>query len=99
MTVLHVCMASRRGVIGTINSESSDRNMIFDLNYECPAALYVCIVSIRVRTRKSGLSGRLWETFPLDNTRLATGPAKIQGLGIIGLANIQLQGLRIIGAD
>jgi len=32
-------------------------------------------------------------------TRLATGPAKIQGLGIIGLAKIQLQGLRIIGAD
>jgi len=30
---------------------------------------------------------------------LATGLAKIQGLRIIGLAKIQLQGLRIIGAD
>ena len=46
MTVLHVCMASRRGVIGTIKSGSSERNLIFDLNYECPAALYVCIVCI-----------------------------------------------------
>ena len=46
----------------------------------------------------------------MDNTRLATGPAKIQlqGLRIIGLAKIQalgiigpakIQGLGIIGAD
>ena len=46
MSYVHVCMASRRGVIGTIKAGSSDGKLNFDLNYECPAALYVCIVSI-----------------------------------------------------